>query len=81
MCLSLGAEAFVDFKTCPDVAAEVKRITGGGAHGVVVTGGTASAYESAPQFLRKGGVQVCVGPPQVRRTFAASQGSPRLTFD
>ena len=63
MCLSLGAEAFVDFKTCPDVAAEVKRITGGGAHGVVVTGGTASAYSSAPHFLRKGGVQVCVGLP------------------
>lgn len=42
MCLQLGAEAFVDFKTSPDVLAEVKSITGGGAHAVIVTGGTAS---------------------------------------
>ncbi|KAL8278865.1 hypothetical protein RQP46_008736 [Phenoliferia psychrophenolica] len=70
MCLSLGAEAFIDFKTCPDVAEEVKRITGGGAHGVIVTGGTASAYASAPYFLRKGGVQVCVGLPPVGTAMA-----------
>lgn len=61
--LGLGAEAFIDFKTCTDVAAEVHRITGGGAHAVVVTGGTASAYASAPALLRVKGVQVCVGLP------------------
>lgn len=36
MCLKLGAEAFVDFMTCKDVPAEVKRITGEGCQGVVV---------------------------------------------
>lgn len=35
--LERGAEAFVDFVDCPDVAAEVKKITGGGAHAVVVS--------------------------------------------
>lgn len=34
--LDRGAEAFVDFVECADVAAEVKKITGGGCHGVVV---------------------------------------------
>ncbi|KAK4704684.1 hypothetical protein P7C70_g1520, partial [Phenoliferia sp. Uapishka_3] len=57
MCMELGAEEFIDFKTCKNVEEEVRRITGGGAHGVIVTGGTASAYKSAPYFLRKGGIQ------------------------
>ena len=35
--LERGAEAFVDFKESADIAAEVKKITGGGAHGVVVS--------------------------------------------
>jgi Zn-dependent alcohol dehydrogenase len=39
MCMDLGAEAFVDFKEVADTTAEVLRITGGGAHAVVVTGG------------------------------------------
>lgn len=79
MCLEMGAESFVDFKTSKDVAAEVnlvpasgperasdpstrsaqvREVTGGGAHAVIVTGGTAGAYSSAPGFLRKGGTMV-----------------------
>ncbi|KAK4704212.1 hypothetical protein P7C70_g1990, partial [Phenoliferia sp. Uapishka_3] len=70
MCMELGAEAFIDFMTCPDVTEEVKKITGGGAHGVIVTGGTAAAYKTAPYFLRKCGVQVCVGlPPCPLKTY------------
>lgn len=34
--LERGAEAFVDFVDSADVAADVKKITGGGAHAVVV---------------------------------------------
>ncbi|KAM0750759.1 GroES-like protein [Meredithblackwellia eburnea MCA 4105] len=72
MCLELGAEAFIDFKKCADVEAEVKRLTGGGAHAVIVTGGTAAAYKSATMLLRKGGVQVCVGLPPVGAAIAGA---------
>jgi hypothetical protein len=37
------------------MAAEVGKVTGGGAHAVIVTGGTKGAYEPAPFFLRTGG--------------------------
>ena len=38
LCLSIGAEEFVDFKEVKDVPAKVKEIAGGiGAHGVLVT--------------------------------------------
>lgn len=38
LCLSMGAEEFVDFRESKDVPAEVVKIAGGvGAHGVVVT--------------------------------------------
>lgn len=38
LCLSMGAEAFVDFRETKDVPAEVFKIAGGpGAHGVLVT--------------------------------------------
>ncbi|KAK4053173.1 hypothetical protein OIV83_001908 [Microbotryomycetes sp. JL201] len=63
MCLELGAEKFIDFKTSPDVVKEVFAVTGVGAHAVIVTGGTASAYKTGPAFLRKGGVMVGIGLP------------------
>lgn len=61
LCMEKGAEAFVDFRECEDVVKEVRRLSGGGCQGVVVTGGTKEAYATAPKFLRKAGVQVCVG--------------------
>lgn len=50
LCMEMGAEAFVDFKTCDDTVAEVMKLTGGkGAHAVIVTGGTAAGTPlSAP---------------------------------
>lgn len=64
MCLEMGAQAFLDFKTCPNVTEEVLRLTEGeGAHAVVVTGATAAAYATAPSFLRVGGVLVAIGLP------------------
>lgn len=47
-----------------DIPAEVMRITTYGAHGVVVTGATKQAYETAPQLLRVRGRMVCVGLPK-----------------
>jgi propanol-preferring alcohol dehydrogenase len=62
LCLRLGCEAFVDFAKVKDVAAEVKRLTGGkGAHGVFVTTGSAAAYKNAPSMLRIGGKIMCIG--------------------
>lgn len=60
--LKMGAEAFVDFRTCGDVAGEVKRVAGGvGAHGVFVTG--TAAYGSAVGYVgdRVNGVVCCIG--------------------
>ena len=38
LCLSMGAEAFIDFKETKDVPAEVIKVADGiGAHGVLVT--------------------------------------------
>ena len=55
MCKELGAEAFIDFKTANPVE-EVHKMTLIGAHAVIVTGGTAEAYKTAPLFLRRGEV-------------------------
>lgn len=61
--LKCGAEAFLDFKA-DDVAAEVKKLTGGeGAHAVIVVPGDAGAFEAAPGLVRNGGTIVGVGLP------------------
>lgn len=72
MCLELGAEAFVDFKTSENVSAEVHKITGGGGHAVIVTGGTAGAYASAPGLVRKNGVIVAIGLPKAGTAVAGT---------
>ncbi|KAF2710853.1 GroES-like protein [Pleomassaria siparia CBS 279.74] len=64
LCLRLGAEQFIDFNTTKDIAAEVKKITKYGTHGVVVTAATKAGYEMAPHLLRPGGTMVCVGIPK-----------------
>lgn len=61
LCEKLGCEAFIDFTKVKDVAAEVMRITGRGAHGVFVTAGSAAAYASAPSMLGIGGKVMCIG--------------------
>jgi propanol-preferring alcohol dehydrogenase len=38
LCTRYGAEHFVDFREVEDTAAEVVKLTGGGAHAVFVTG-------------------------------------------
>ncbi len=38
LCLELGSDHWIDFQTCKDVTAEIKRLTDGkGAHAAVVT--------------------------------------------
>jgi propanol-preferring alcohol dehydrogenase len=64
LCLSLGAEKFIDFTTCPDIAAEVMKYTTYGAHGVIVFSATRAGYEQAPHLLRPSGTMVCVGLPK-----------------
>lgn len=64
LCKKLGAEAFIDFTTTKDIAAEVMKLTEYGAHGVVVTAASKEGYASAPMFLRPGGTMVAVGLPK-----------------
>lgn len=63
LCERLRAEAFIDFKTAEDLVAEVKRLTGLGAHGALVTAASKQAFAMAPGFLRPGGTVVAVGIP------------------
>lgn len=62
-CLSLGVDHFIDFQVCPDVPAEVVRVTGGGAKGVLVPVGTPSSYQQATRMLGPAGTLVCIGLP------------------
>ncbi|KAL4804157.1 glycosyl hydrolase family 76-domain-containing protein [Aspergillus unguis] len=62
LALKMGAEAFIDFKTVPDVAAAVVEAADGiGGHGVFVT--AQAAYPQALSYLgtRIGGAVMCIG--------------------
>lgn len=77
LCLKLGAEKFIDFKTCKDVPAEVMGITKYGAHGVVVFSATRESYEQAPHLLRPRGTVVCIGLPKDSTVIA---GAPPIVM-
>jgi propanol-preferring alcohol dehydrogenase len=63
--LESGAEHFIDHTTTSDVAAEVKKLTGGlGAQAVLVLTAANAAYASGMQLLKFGGTLVCVGLPE-----------------
>ncbi|EAW13963.1 zinc-dependent alcohol dehydrogenase [Aspergillus clavatus NRRL 1] len=63
LCLSLGATAFFDYKV-DDIEREVKNLTSGlGAHAVICTANSETAYRQSMQLLRSLGVLVCVGIP------------------
>lgn len=61
--LSLGAQSFIDFKSTKTLVEDVREITGGGAHAVVVTAGSANAFTQAADMLRVNGTLSCVGIP------------------
>ncbi|GFF56603.1 putative alcohol dehydrogenase [Aspergillus lentulus] len=63
LCLSLGATDYLDYKK-EDVDSRVKSVTRGlGAHAVICTANSESAYVQSMQMLRRLGVLVCVGIP------------------
>ncbi|KAE8539371.1 hypothetical protein D1P53_004471 [Cryptococcus gattii VGV] len=62
LCLSLGAEHYIDFLKS-DTVNEVLQLTSTGAHSVVCTSGNAKAYASAAEMLRVGGTLACGGIP------------------
>jgi propanol-preferring alcohol dehydrogenase len=59
----LGAEAFVDFTKTKDVVAEVQKITGGGAHGVINVSVSPQAMQQSLDYVRTRGTVVLVGLP------------------
>jgi len=64
LCLSLGAEKWIDFKESKDLVQDIKDATGGfGAHAAVVTAATGAAYSQAVNYLRNGGTLMAVGLP------------------
>ena len=71
---ALGAEAYVDVAASKDVVADVKSLTGTGAHGVVVTAGSSKAYWTAAEMLGIGGVLSCCGIPPDQALIGTSAG-------
>lgn len=60
---SHGAEVTVNARTSDDPAAEIRELTGGGAHGALVTAVTKEAFPVAVSALRRGGTVSLVGLP------------------
>ncbi|CCO37909.1 alcohol dehydrogenase [Rhizoctonia solani AG-1 IB] len=64
LCSTLGAESFIDFKSSPDVIAEIKKVADGlGPHAAIVASASSAGYDQALQYLRPGGTLVAVGLP------------------
>ncbi|MCX8474795.1 MAG: alcohol dehydrogenase AdhP [Sphingomonas sp.] len=59
----LGAKATVNARTDPDPAAAVKRATGGGVNGALVTAVSEKAFEQAIGMVARGGTVVLNGLP------------------
>jgi propanol-preferring alcohol dehydrogenase len=59
----LGADFVVNARTCSDPAAAVKKATGGGAHGVVITAPSLGAFRQGIGMTRKFGTCVLIGLP------------------
>ena len=76
LCLSLGAEHFLDFATTTDIPAAVNKITTYGAHATLIFAGSRTSYEQAPHMLRVGGTMVCVALPKDASIIAGA--SPAL---
>ena len=65
LCLSLGATSFLDYKT-DDIEAEVKSLTSDlGAHAVICLANNEKAYAQSMRMLRRTGILVCVGIPNI----------------
>jgi alcohol dehydrogenase, propanol-preferring len=60
---SLGAESFIDFNKSSNVIEDVKKLTNGGPHAVIVIAASAKPYEDALKMCRTKGTVVAVGLP------------------
>ena len=58
-----GADAVVNAKTSSTPAADVKKATDGGAHGVLITAASLPAFKQGIEMTRKRGTCVLVGLP------------------
>ncbi|KAK9723349.1 alcohol dehydrogenase [Basidiobolus ranarum] len=58
----LGAEYFIDFMK-DDVVAEVKRITNGGSHGVLLLSPAEKPFQQAVDYTRRWGTVACIALP------------------
>jgi len=65
-CTKLGADRFLDFTKFDDegLIKEVKSITDGGAHAVLVINSAEKAYNQSLDLVRYGGTLMCVGLPE-----------------
>ncbi|OAL36775.1 hypothetical protein AYO20_03830 [Fonsecaea nubica] len=69
-CRKIGADAFLDFTKFSGegadkaLADEAKRLTGGGAHAILVSNSSSKSYDQALDLVRYGGTLVCVGLPE-----------------
>ncbi|RMZ68345.1 alcohol dehydrogenase 2 [Pyrenophora seminiperda CCB06] len=65
-CRNIGADAFIDYMKFDEdgLVVEAKRLTGGGAHAVLVCNSSIKSYANSLDLLRLGGVLVCVGLPE-----------------
>lgn len=64
LCLSLGAEQWIDFKETKDLTKAILEVTDGlGAHAAVITAAKSEAYAQAIDYLRPGGTMMAVGLP------------------
>jgi len=65
LCLSLGAEKFIDYAESKDIVAAVHAVCGElGAHAALITAGSNSAYVQAALYVQPQGTVLCVGVAQ-----------------
>ena len=65
LCLSLGAKAFVDFRTSTDIASDVRLAAdGAGTHSALIFAGGKDVYSQAAAYLRSGGYLLAIGLPK-----------------
>ncbi|PCH36972.1 mannitol-1-phosphate dehydrogenase MPDH1 [Wolfiporia cocos MD-104 SS10] len=66
LCLSLGAEAFIDFTECTDIVSAVQAAVSDpmGAHAALIIAPSNEAYIHAGWYVRPQGTILCIGSPQ-----------------
>ncbi|KAK3320938.1 dehydrogenase-like protein [Cercophora scortea] len=64
-CKTLGAKAYVDFMSSPDLVAEVKAATpdGTGPHAVILLAVQEKPFQQATEYVRSRGTVICIGLP------------------